>query len=71
MSASFSQMKINSDELKWRNEQGKLTFNNSPSIILSINALEILMVSIDEIAGEEKKKEILETFGKDKVHIIV
>jgi hypothetical protein len=64
MSASFSQMKINSDEFNWRNEQGLLTYNNLPAIIIWNQALEILMMSIDEIAGEEKTNEILKAFGK-------
>ena len=64
MSASFSEMKINSDELKWRNEHGKLTFNNAPSIILSIDAIEMLMKTLDETVGEEKTNEILLSVGK-------
>lgn len=64
MSASFSQMKINSDELKWRNEHGKLTYNNAASIILSLDAIEMLMNTIEENVGEEKTNEILLTLGK-------
>ncbi|MGB2992847.1 MAG: hypothetical protein WBB47_09445 [Paenisporosarcina sp.] len=64
MSASFSQMKINSDEFNWKNEQGLLTYNNLPAIIIWDQALEILMMSIEEIAGEEKTTKILKTFGK-------
>ena len=64
MSASFSQMKINSDEFNWKNEQGLLTCNNLPAIIIWNEALEILMMSIDEIAGEEKTTKILKIFGK-------
>ena len=64
MSASFSQMKINSDEFNWKNDQGLLTYNNLPAIIIWDQALEILMMSIDEIAGEEKTTDILKTFGK-------
>lgn len=64
MSASISQMKINSDEINWRNEQGLLTYNNFPAIIIWNDTLEILMKTIDEIAGEEKTNKILKTFGK-------
>ncbi len=65
MPASISQMKINSDEFNWRNEKGLLTFNDAPAIIILNQTLEILMMSINEIAGREKTNEILKKFGKD------
>ena len=70
MSATFLQMKINSDEFNWKNEQGLLTYNNLPAIIIWYQALEILMMSIDEIAEEEKTIKILKTFGKRLAYMV-
>jgi len=70
MSASFTQMKINSDEFNWKNEKGLLTYNNFPAIIMWNDTLEILLKSIDEIAGEETTNKILKTFG-ERVGIMV
>ena len=70
MTSTFSQIKINSDEYSWENELGLLRYNNLPVIMIWKSALEMLMLSIDEIVGEEKTNEILKTFGK-RVGIIV
>lgn len=63
MPQSFSQMKINSDELNWSNEAGLLKYNNAPTILLWYKSLEILLMTMDELTGIEKTNEILQAYG--------
>lgn len=63
MGNSISQIKINSDEFNWQNKEGVLTFNDEPSIIMWNKTLEILIKTLDEVAGIEKSNEVLEIFG--------
>lgn len=63
MGNSSSQIKINSDEFNWKNKEGILIFNDEPSIIMWNKTLEILIKTLDEVAGIEKSNEVLEIFG--------
>lgn len=63
MRDSTLQMKINSDEYKWENEEGLLTYNDRHAIIVRNESLAILIKTLDEVAGSEKSKEVLEVFG--------
>ncbi|MCZ8537352.1 hypothetical protein M9R32_09185 [Paenisporosarcina quisquiliarum] len=63
MPQSFSQMKINSDEFNWSNEEGLLKYNEVPTILIWYKSLEILLMTMDELTGIEKTNDVLQAFG--------
>lgn len=70
MGNSISQIKINSDKINWKNNEGVLTLNDEPSIIMWNKTLEILIKTLDEVAGIEKSNEVLKIFGYRLAYLV-